>query len=204
MKILLILAFAIGLANTFGQTPINKANEIVVKPLQNGTSVFAGVIVGLGTRAQRTAYFLNDQKIEYTLLVSINPDLMKSLILIDKPIEIDSIKYERQIRLISKNNYFPRAISLINLKNKYFKKYFPEGLKNVPVIFMIDNNIVHGDYNKYEIDENNLYAITMDSQNEKDKIKLDFLKLTTKSEASIKNFKSGYIWMTGAGVTLTK
>ena len=54
---------------------------------------------------------------------------------------------------------------------------------------MMDGNIIHGDYNTYEIDENNLLAVTWDSQNEGDKIKLQFVKLTTRSEENIKSFK---------------
>lgn len=203
MKNILIFAFAIVLTNTFGQTPINKTNAVVSefnKVLQNDTSVIVTVIVGAGLQAKKTAYFLNDEFIKHTLLVSLNPELIESLNVNYIPIEIDSVKYEMQIRCISKNNYFPKAISLTNLKDKYY----PGGLKNELVIFMIDGNIVHGDYNTHEIDENNLFAITFDPENTKDKIKLQFVKLTTKSEASIKNFKSGNTWMTGAGVILTK
>ena len=203
MKKILIVAFVFGLTNAFGQTPANKTNEVASKfnkPLQNDTSIIVAVVVGAPLQGQKTAYFLNDQFIKYSLLVSLNPELIDSLKVIYKPVEIDSVKYDRQIRLIAKNNYFPKAITLTNLKDKYY----PEGLKNELVIFMIDGNIVHGDYDTHEIDENNLFAITLDSQNTKDKIKLQFIKLTTKSEASIKNFKSGNIWMTGAGVTLTK
>ncbi|HLT42419.1 MAG TPA: hypothetical protein VKZ95_06910, partial [Sphingobacteriaceae bacterium] len=123
-----------------------------------------------------------------------------SLNVIYKPIEFDSVKYDRQIRLIAKNNYFPKAISLTNLK----VKYFPGGLKNEPVIFTIDGNIAHGDYETYEIDENNLFAITLDNYNTEDKLKLQFLKLTTRSEESIKNFKTGSIWRKEDGMMLMK
>ena len=203
MKKILILASAFGLTNAFGQTQTNKTNEVVSKfnkPLQKDTSVIVAIAVGAPLRGEKTAYFLNDQFIKYSLLVSLNPELIDSLKVIYQPVEIDSVKYDRQIRLIAKNNYFPKAITLANLKDKYY----PGSLNNEQVIFMIDGKIVHGDYDTNEIDENNLFAITLDSQNTEDNIKLQFIELTTKSEASIKNFKSGNIWMTGAGVTLTK
>jgi hypothetical protein len=203
MKELLILAFVFGSTNIFGQTPINKTNEVVAKfpeRVQGDTSVHAVIMVGYGKQAPKTAYFLNGRFIKYSLLVSINPELMESLKVIYKPVEIDSIKYDRQFHLIAKNNYFPKAISLPNL----IDKYYPGGLKKDSLIFMIDGNIVHGDYSTHEIDENNLFAITLDGLNESDKIKLQFLKLTTRSEANIKNFKYGSIWMEGDGVMLMK
>lgn len=201
MKELLILAFVFGSTNTFGQPPINKTNEVVAKfpeRVQEDTSVITAIMVGTGRQAPKTAYFLNGRIIKYSLLVSINPELMQDLKVIYKPVEIDSIKYDRQIHLVAKNNYFPKAISLPKLKDKYF----PGGLKNDSLIFMIDGNIVHGDYNTYEIDENNLFAVTLDNLNEGDKIKLQFLKLTTRSEANIKNFKYGNIWMQVDGVMM--
>ena len=191
------------MANALGQTPITRKNDVGPKfnnVLQNDTSVKVFTIVMAGSLNRETAYFLNDKFIEYNLLVSINPELIESLNNIHPSIEIDSVKYQRQIRLIAKNNYFPKAISLTNLKDKYY----PGGLKNEPVIFTIDGNIAHGDYNTLEIDENNLYAITLDGNNTKDKIKLQFLKLITKSEANIKNFKTSNTWMTKVGVRLTK
>jgi hypothetical protein len=202
MKKLIILAFAIGPTNIFCQTPINKTNDVskLHDRVQVDTSVHALVIVGPGKQAPKTAYFLNDRFIEYSLLVSINPELMESLKVIYKPIEIDSVKYDKQIHLTAKNNYFPKAISLPNLITKYYSASF----KSDSLIFMLDGDVIHGDYNTYEIDENNLYAVTWDSRNEGDKIKLRFAKLTTKSEANIKSFKYGNIWMEGDGVKLMK
>ena len=69
---------------------------------------------------------------------------------------------------------------------------------------MIDGKIVNGCQDTHEIDENNLFATSLDSENTKDKIKLQFIALATESETNIKNFKSGYIWKTGDGVTLIK
>lgn len=202
MKKLIILALAIGPTNIFGQTPINKTNDVskLHERIQNDTSVYTLIMVSPGKQAQKTAYFLNDRFIKYSLLVSINPELMESLKVIYKPVEIDSVKYDKQIHLIAKHNYFPKAISLPNL----IAKYYPLSFKSDSLIFMIDGNVIHGDYNTYEIDENNLLAVTWDSQNEGDKIKLQFAKLTTRSEANIKSFKKGNIWMQGDGVTLMK
>jgi hypothetical protein len=202
MRNLIILAFAIGPTNIIGQTPINKTNDVskLHERVQDDTSVHALVIVGYGKQAPKTAYFLNDRFIKYSLLVSINPELMESLKVIYKTVEIDSVKYDKQIHLIAKNNYFPKAISLPNL----IAKYYPGSFKSDSLIFMIDGNVIHGDYNTYEIDENNLLAVTWDSQNEGDKIKLQFAKLTTRSEANIKSLKYGNIWMEKDGVKLMK
>ncbi|MCH5715577.1 hypothetical protein [Niabella hibiscisoli] len=202
MKKLILLALAIGPTNIFGQTPTNKTNDVskLHERIPNDTSVYTLITIGPGKQARKTAYFLNDRFIKHSLLVSTNPELMESLKVIYKPVEIDSVKYDRQIHLVAKNNYFPKAISLPNL----IAKYYPLNYKTDSLIFMIDGNIIHGDYNTYEIDENNLLSVTWDGQNEGDKIKLHFVKLTTRSEENIKNFKKGNIWMRGDGVTLTK
>jgi len=188
MKIILIFVFAFVLTNTFGQTPINNTNEQVPefnKALPKDTSVL--VLVELdahGIQYPKTAYFLNDQFIKYSVLLSLNPEHFKSCSYIYQPIEIDSVKYVQQVRYIAKNNYFPKAISLTNLKDKYCTGQ----LGNDKVIFIMDGKVVHGDYNTYEIDENNLYAITLDLRNKKeDKNKNQFILLTTKTEANIKN-----------------
>src|SRR5688572_18197523 len=109
MKKLIILAFAIGPTNIFGQIPINKTNDVLKshERVQDDTSVQAGVMVGYGKQAPKTAYFLNGRFIKYSLLVSMNPELMESLKVIYKPVEIDSIKYDRQFHLIAKNHYLP-------------------------------------------------------------------------------------------------
>lgn len=202
MKKLLIFIFVLGLTNTYAQTPTDKTDEEgseLNETFQNETSVIVGVKVSTGALATKTAYFLNGQFIKYTLLVSSNPERIESLNVIYDPIEIDSVKYERQIHLVATNNYFPKAISLTSLKDKYFP-----GLNKEPVIFTIDGKIANGDYETYEIDENNLYAITSGNGNIEDKIKFQVIELTTKSEASIKNFKSGSIWRKGNGMMLMK
>src|SRR5690606_2954080 len=148
---------------------------------------------GEGLLAPNAAYFLNDEFISRSLLVSTNPELMDKLNVIHKEIEIDSVKYEKQVRVTTKMPYTPKPISLTNLKNKYY----PSFIDNQDVIFIIDGNIIHGDNDTYEIDENNLYATTLDQKYSKDDISIHFIKLTTKSEANINNFKSGNVWMEG-------
>jgi hypothetical protein len=203
MKKILTLVFAFGLSTAFGQTPINNTNEVVPKlnePLKKEPSVEVYVIIGPFPKAPKTAFFLNGQFIKLNLLVSTDPGVIDSANVSYKPIEIDSVKYARQIHFIAKNNYFPKAISLTKLK----EKYFPGRAKNEPMVVTIDGNIAHGDYDTYKIDENNLYAVGLDIQNTTDKIQFRLLKLTTRSEANIKNFKSGGIWMQKGDVLLTR
>ena len=203
MKKIFLIASLFVLTKAFGQTPTTNSTELVSTHsnlVQNDTSVIVSIIVGMGVQGPKTTYFLNDQFINQSLLVSINPELMDKLNVIYKEIQIDSIKYNKQIRLVTKKPYTPKPISLTNLKNKYY----PGGLKNKQTIFIIDGNIAHGDNDTYEIDQNNLYAITLDREYTKDNISIQFIKLTTKSDANISNFKLGNTWMQANGITLLK
>src|SRR5690554_5447043 len=175
MKSIFLIASPFVMAKAFGQTPTTDSTELVSSQshfVQNDTSVIVGVVVGEGVQAPKTAYFLNDEFIIRSLLVSTNPELMDKLNVIYKEIEIDSVKYDKQVRLTTKMPYTPKPISLTNLKNKYY----PSFIDNQDVIFIIDGNIIHGDNNTYEIDENNLYATTLDQKYTKDDISIHFIK----------------------------
>ena len=201
MKKIFLVASLFVMTNAFGQTPTEDSAELFSRHSglgQNDSSVIVSMVVGEGLLAPKTAYFLNDEFISRSLLVSTNPELMDKLNVIYKEIEIDSVKYDKQVRLTTKMPYTPKAISLTNLKNKYY----PSFIDNQDVIFIIDGNIIHGDNDTYEIDENNLYATTLDQKYTKDDISIHFIKLTTKSEANINNFKLGNVWMEGDKITL--
>jgi len=203
MKKIFLLAFLFVMTKAFGQTPETDSTEPAASRshiVQNDSSVIVSVVVGEGVPGPKTAYFLNDQLVSRSLLVSTNPELMDKLNVIYKEIQIDGVKYEKQIHLTTKMPYTPKPISLTNLKNKYY----PEFPKDQPIVFSIDGNIAHGDNDTYEIDENNLYAITLDQKYTKDDINLHFIKLTTKSEANIERFKSGNIWMETSQIRLNK
>ena len=203
MKKIFLIASLFVMTNAFGQTPATDSTELVSSHshlVQDDSSVIVSVVVGEGVLGPKTAYFLNDQLVSRSLLVSTNPELMDKLNVSYKEIEIDSVQYDKQIHLTTKMPYTPKPISLTHLKNKYY----PEFPKDQPIIFSIDGNIAHDDSDTYEIDENNLYAITLDQKYTKDDINIHFIKLTTKSEANIERYKSGNIWMKTDQISLYK
>lgn len=107
------------------------------------------------------------------------------------------IQYYGQIYIKTKSEYNLKLITLTSLKEKY------TNLENQPVVFMIDGNIVNGDYDKFVVDENYILQIIIDNiKNEKENIDLKIVKLLTKSEENIK--KSNEIRIRGNEVTLNK
>ena len=112
-------------------------------------------------------------------------------------IQIDSVQYYGQVHIKTKSSCILKLISLTDLKDKY------TNLKNKPVVFMIDGNIVNADYDKYIVDESYLLTIIVDKiENTKEKIDLGLIKLLTKSDENIK--KSKEIKIRGTDVVLTK
>src|SRR5690554_1316338 len=126
MKKIFLIASLFVMANAFGQTPTTDSTELVSSHsdlVQNDSSVIAVVVVGEGVQAPKTAYFLNDEFISRSLLVSTNPELMDKLNVIYQEIEIDRVKNDKQVRLTTKMPYTPKPISLTNLKNKYYPSF---------------------------------------------------------------------------------
>lgn len=196
---LFVLTFFV--TGVFGQTPIKKTSEIVPNSnnsLEKDSSIMVAIVVGAGSISRTTAYFLNGQFVTYGLLVSMNPKLIDDLKVVYEDIEIDSIKYHKQVRFKSKSNYFPKAISLTALMSKY------ANLKNIMAIITIDGSLINGDYDTYKIDENNLSSITIDHVKNLKEKNIVYLRLLTKSEENIKAFKYGGIWLKGAGMWFTK
>ena len=75
--------------------------------------------------------------------------------------------------------------------------------KGKPVVFMIDGNIINGNYDKYMVDEDYLLRIIVDKiENTKDNIDLGLIKLLTKSDENIK--KVNEIRIRGTEMLLSK
>jgi hypothetical protein len=113
-----------------------------------------------------------------------NPNLIDNINVVNGIVQINNVQYNGQTYIKTKSNYVPKFISLSNLKEKY------TNLKNKPVIFMVDDNLVNDDYDKYMVDENYLLKIVIDKiKNAKENINLDVIKLVTKSDENIKESK---------------
>ena len=126
------------------------------------------------------ALFFNGKLVSYSLLSTINPESITSVNVVKKDTIIDSLKYFGKIMIQGKTNGNHNYMTLNEFKLKYVSPS-----ENVPV-FQIDENIVVDDYDTYLIDEKNiLRVIVTPVDNPKQKIKIDFINLLTKSAKNI-------------------
>jgi hypothetical protein len=129
----------------------------------------------------KPAYYINGTFIKEMNRSTMNPNEIESMNVEKGEIEIDHIKYEGKIFIKTKNTYKPQIISLNNLKEKYLSSLIG------PVIFQIENEQVIGNYDEYPIDEKYIFKIIVeDFENEKEKLKLHFIKIILKTEENIK------------------
>lgn len=113
-----------------------------------------------------------------------NSNEIESMNIEKEEIEIDNVKYYGKVYIKTKDNFssMPRhLISLNNLKEKYINSL------NGSIIFQIDNERITADYDQYLVDEKHILKIIVeDFENEKEKLKLHFVTLVTKTEENVK------------------
>jgi hypothetical protein len=126
------------------------------------------------------AYFLNDRLVDPSLFGSINPNNLEKPEFIKNSIRIENIFYETQFKIRTKANFNVKILTLTELKKKYVVQ------KDKSVIFTIDGEIIDYDYDNYQIDENNLLTVIVDSfVNRKENIDLTWIKLLTRSPKNL-------------------
>ncbi|WMW77124.1 hypothetical protein RF683_06400 [Flavobacterium sp. 20NA77.7] len=131
---------------------------------------------------KKAAIFINELLVNETILKTINPNDIESVNVEKNDFEIENIKYYGKIKVITKNKYNPKLISLNKLKSKYVKTRMDD------VIFKIDNEIITADYDKYVVDENYILKLVVENY-EKEKLKISFITIITKTEDNIKKSK---------------
>ena len=100
------------------------------------------------SNAAAPAWFINGKLSGNSLQATFDPEFIDSLHIVKGEIQIDGVQYNGQIHIKTKSSYNPKFITLTALKNKY------TNLKNKSVVFMINENIINADYDKYIVDEN--------------------------------------------------
>jgi len=132
----------------------------------------------------QTAWLIDNQLAGEYITKTVNPEQIGSVDVSKRSVVIDSITYDSQVTIAMKEGYHPKFISLNNLKAKY------TNLKDSPVLFMVENDIVQGDYDKYLVDECYLLQIIVDKVAIKQE-KLDFflVRLLTRTPENIKKSK---------------
>ena len=129
---------------------------------------------------RQPAYFIDGKHFSETIIRTINPQLIDSISVVKKEITIEGKKYYGQVNIKLKANYKPEIISLTDLKTKYTKQ------SNTPSIFIIDDEIVKGDYSKFFVDEK--YILKMEIQkidNRKEHLNVNVIRLITKTKENI-------------------
>jgi hypothetical protein len=182
MKLTIIIAFLS--MTTFGQLTGKVKGVNINQPTTINDTVIKVIYKNdkISTNPQPPALFFNGKLVSYSLLSTINPENITSVNVVKKDTIIDSIKYYGRISIQGKTTNNHNYISLNEFKLKYVSPS-----ENIPV-FQIDENIVVDDYDTYLIDEKNiLKVIVTPVENPKQKIKIDFINLLTKSAKNIEN-----------------
>ena len=184
MRLKFLLIIVLFSMTTFGQLTgkvkglnINQPttiNDTVIKVIYKNNKI--------SRNPQPPAIFFNGKLIDYSLMSTINPDSIGTMNVIKKDTIIDSVKYYGRIIIQGKTTNNHNYISLNEFKLKYVSPS-----ENISV-FQIDENIVVDDYDTYLIDEKNiLKVIVTPVENPKQKIKIDFINLLTKSAKNIED-----------------
>jgi hypothetical protein len=186
------------MANAFGQNTDHKAIGSTMGKKSWSTDTMPKVHYVLkDTVTRTTAIFLDGKFLNQTLMGTLDPQQIESIKVLNENIRIDGVDYYGQVQIKTKNYYEPKAISLNELKEKY------TNLKDKAALFMLDGNIISGDYDKYIVDENYLLSITIDSiKNPKENIDLGLVKILTKTKENIK--KANQIIIRGAEMTSSR
>ena len=185
MRQALTIAIAFVTLNAFGQTTHLKV-PIVSGNTQTESKIDTTLKVSyVNTNdSENPAYYLNGQFVNETFLKTLNPKVIESVSVNHQEIYVESQKYYGQIFITTKVDYTPKLVSLNNLKSKY------TNLKNAPTIFMIDNEIINGDYDKLIVDENYLLKISVGKvENAREKLKFSYIQILTKTKDNIKKSK---------------
>jgi hypothetical protein len=187
MRQILIIIIAFFTLNANGQIKnfkvplVESTNSQFVT--QNDT-VLKVLYVNPNESERSPAYYLNGQFVNETILKTLNPKAIGNIRVERQEIKVETQKYYGQIFINTKGDYVPILVSLNNLKSKY------TNLKNTPTIFMIDNEIINGDYDKCLVDENYLLRISIKKiENRKEKLYFNLIQILTKTEENIKKSK---------------
>jgi len=187
MKQILIVAMAFFILNAFGQiknlkVPLVKSTNTQIVS-QNDT-VLKVFWIRSNDSERSPAYYLNGQFVNETIMKTLNPNVIENIIVEKQEIKVETQKYYEQIFINTKRDYSPKLISLNDLKSKY------TNLKNAPTIFMIDNEIINGNYDKCIVDENYLLRISIEKiENRKEKLHFNLIQILTMTEENIRKSK---------------
>jgi len=191
MRLILILVISFWTLSVTGQIETTSKKDAKISlnsSIRNKEFVIDTILMVEYTKTDniglQPAYYINGELANPTIIKTIDPQLIDSIHVEKKEIEIKDKKYYGQIFLKMKKEYNPTLISLTDLRLKYLRP------TNRLAIFMIDNDIVKSDYENYLVDEKFILKIIVDHVgNEEENLNIEIIRLLTKTEENIKKSK---------------
>lgn len=179
--------------NAFGQidglnTKVSPHPEKFEK--KGNDSILQVSYVNADDSVRKPIYYINGKLISHIILKTINPQFIDKINVVKRDTVIDGKNYYGEIHIQLKKDYKPQFISLADLKLRYTRQ------ANASSIFMIDDEIISGDYRKYIVDENYILKIIVERIDvNEENLQVNVIRLLTKTEENIK--KSKQIWIRG-------
>ena len=173
-----LLFFATGLVP--GQELVLKKSETIDEQVVTNDQ---GIRVIYADKTKKKAqgnpveYYINNVLIGnsedgFSILNNLDPQEIEDIKIV-KPSGTNNSVSLAQIRITVKNNYTPKLISLTEIKEKY------TNLGKSSAVFLIDEKLIEKDYDKYMVDENRIFAITIDKfTNPKENLEINLVKIT--------------------------
>jgi len=187
MRQIILLVFVTLTISAFGQIEPLKGKVNPIQYEKIGYDTTLQVSYGNPNNPDRSpALFINGKFsiINTGNFKAINPDQIDGVRVVKKDTVIEGQKYFGQLYIQLKKDYHPKLISLADLKLKYTNQ------TKAPYIFMIDNELISGDYRKCIVDEKYILKIVVENIVNKEKNRqVNVIRLLTKTEENIKKSK---------------
>lgn len=136
--------------------------------------------------------YLNQKVVDNHIMSTINPNKIKEIKVEKESIEYDKVNYNGIIYIQTKDNYEPKLISLNALKSKYLNL-----TDKAPTLFMLDEKIIHYDYDDFKVDENYILKIEVQSvENGEEDFDINVVRLITRTKENVE--KANAIRLKGA------
>ncbi|MHA7108745.1 hypothetical protein ACRTDU_01390 [Sunxiuqinia elliptica] len=184
---LLLVLLSLWATSQTDKKTIDQALEAAVKTISASDIPIPFVKYQPSTeREKQPACFINGQFVKSLLIQSLPSQVIDSLKVFRKEITIDGENYYGKLDIKLKKDYQPKFISLMELKKKH------TSLSNQSAIFMLDNEVIKGEYTQCLVDENNILQLIIDQVKTNDTA-IDLIRILTKTEDNIKQAQTIHI-----------
>ncbi len=184
MKLLFQLLFSILTIPGFCQQESAVLNPEKNKYSQLNDSLPQVIYKNMQGSQRSPAWFVDGKEVGESAMKTLDPEQISTIDVSKKEFNLDNVSYDGQVSITTKGGFHPRFISLNELKAKYTT------IKDRPVLFMFENDILRGDYDKNMVDECFLLQIIVDKVEVKSG-NLDFylVRLVARTPENIKKAK---------------